>query len=189
MFINAGSSGERGRADIRKIVLLSVATLLAVGAGSARAATDESKCLAGRAEAWGTYEACVQKLFAVSAGLSNLDDGGAYNDFLEDLNAGTGFSDANSWRLPTLAELLTIRGVPEIGAYNPGKYWTRSLDQTNSGQAWRVHFGAPSIETAPKWSVNFTRAVRGGLCAALNRLESVDARRSPPDATWMPLRM
>ena len=231
---------------MRKIVVLGLATLMAVGAGSARAADDESKCLAGRAKAWGTYEACVQKLFAASVGLSNLDDarlakldacvsklagtwsklqglddsatcgglsrfvdngstvtdrltlltwekkssasddvgnygdrrdpdnayaltfdndddGGAYNDFLENLNAGTGFSDANSWRLPTLAELLTIRGVPEIGAYNPGKHWTRSLDQTNPGQAWRVHFGTPSIETAPKWGVNYTRAVRGGL--------------------------
>lgn len=58
---------------MRKIVLLGVATLLAVGAGSARAASDESKCLAGRAKAWGTYQACVQKLFAASAGLSYLD--------------------------------------------------------------------------------------------------------------------
>lgn len=231
---------------MRKIVLLGMATLLAVSAGSARAATDESKCLAGRAKAWGTYEACVQKLFAASAGdtfldttqlgkldtcvtklsatwtklqaldesptcgglsrfvdngstmtdrltlltwekksgaadntensgdardpdnayalnFDNDDDGAAYNDFLADLNAGAGFSDANSWRLPTLAELLTIRSVPEIGASFPNWYWSRSLDQTNSGQAWRTNWGTGEIQTAPKWSVNLVRAVRGGL--------------------------
>lgn len=231
---------------MRKIVLLGMATLLAVSAGSARAATDESKCLAGRAKAWGTYEACVQKLFAANAGDSYLettqlgkldtciaklsatwtklqaldesptcgglsrfvdngstmtdrltlltwekksgaadnainyadardpdnayalnfdndDDGAAYNDFLADLNAGTGFSDANSWRLPTLAELLTIRNVPEIGPSFPSWYWSRSVDQTNSGQARRTHFGTGEIQTAPKWGVNLARAVRGGL--------------------------
>lgn len=93
----------------------------------------------------------------------NDDDGAAYNDFLADLNAGPGFSDANSWRLPTLAELLTIRNVPEIGASFPSWYWSRSVDQTNSGQAWRTNWGTGEIQTAPKWSVNLARAVRGGL--------------------------
>ena len=93
----------------------------------------------------------------------NDDDGGAYYDFLGQLNAGTGFANANGWRLPTLPELLTIRNRAEIGPYYPSWYWSQTLDQTNEGQAWRVHFGDTPIMTAPKWGVNMVRAVRGGL--------------------------
>lgn len=103
----------------------------------------------------------VDNLYALT--FDNDDDGSAYSDFLRDLNSGTGFADANSWRLPTVAELLTILGQADIGTVGAGWYWSTTPDQTNTGQAWRIHFGDSIMLTTPKWGVNYTRAVRGGL--------------------------
>ncbi len=93
------------------------------------------------------------------------DDGGAYDDFLKTLNTlngGFGFAGARGWRLPTLAELLTIYGEPILGsvAYS---HWSTSNDQANPGQAWAWHFGSGFISAGPKWGVQAVRAVRGGL--------------------------
>lgn len=102
---------------------------------------------------------------AYSQTWDNDDDGTAYSDFLEKLNTSTGFDNANSWRLPTLADLLTIRNRPEIGP-GPGGfgwYWSTSVDQANLGQAWRVHFTDTVAMPVPKSAYNKVRAVRGGL--------------------------
>jgi len=91
------------------------------------------------------------------------DDGAAYSIFLGALNSYPGLGNARGWRLPTLAELLTIRGESAIGPINATWYWSTTVDQANTGQAWRVHFGNDLVLTAPKWGVNQVRAVRGGL--------------------------
>lgn len=93
----------------------------------------------------------------------NDEDGSIFYDFLRKLNDGTGFSDSNSWRLPNLAEQLTIRGQSAVGPGMASWYWTTTLDQTNAGKAWRVHFGDSAMMTTEKWGVSYARAVRGGL--------------------------
>ncbi len=91
------------------------------------------------------------------------DDGDVYSTFLAALNAGTGFADASSWRVPTFAEFLTIRGRSELGFSSPGLYWTAKDDQAASGQAWRVHVIDSFALSTGKIFVNNVRAVRGGL--------------------------
>jgi hypothetical protein len=105
------------------------------------------------------------------------EDGTVFTDFLANLNTGVGFSGANGWRLPTVAELQTIL-LPEL--YPCGT--SPCIDQTAFGptDASSVYWSATSLggfETAAslvsltagstgsilKDSLIQARAVRGGL--------------------------
>lgn len=114
---------------------------------------------------------------------SNLDfdftnpDGTAFTDFLARLNGVisiTGTSNQlgghSDWRLPTIAELLTIQDCsfgspcidPVFGPTLASLYWTSTSDILLPESAWTIGFNtAGSTHTAKidSWHV---RAVRGG---------------------------
>lgn len=240
--------------------------------GAARAASDEERCQAGRADARGRYELCVQKWLAKfyrlapfatlvpmdkrlaacrvryasawtrlqeladsptcggqprfvdngngtvtdnltrlvwekksddgsihdqdqlttwSAGPPFLGDGTAFTTFLNadaaSLNA-VGFAGAHDWRLPTLAELLTIvrpEPSPQVSApvpfvdpvfdtacvvgcsvttcscTPPLAFWSATAD-TSPSHAWFVNFHDGTALRTDKISTFYSRAVRGG---------------------------
>jgi hypothetical protein len=114
-------------------------------------------------------------------------DGGAFTDFLVELNAGTGFAGHTDWRLPTSggccgsptgqpAELESIvdtsaagcgTGSPCINAtFGPtvaSLYWSSSTDAISPYGAWVVNFSNGGVGSGvSKTDGRFVRAVRGG---------------------------
>ncbi|MCK6557315.1 DUF1566 domain-containing protein [Candidatus Binatia bacterium] len=242
------------------LVSLGVATgaALTLWSGVALAATDEQKCLSGRAKAKGKYEKCIEdqlgrvygpkspnwakcrikydkvwtklqgligsgtcggvaryvdngngtvtdnltglvwekKTTAVGSGTDfpgdrhdvdnyytwtssgvppYAENGTAYTDFLENLNAGGGFADSNGWRLPTFAELQTIL-LPEeypcttspcipatFGSTQSSGYWSATTLAGFPDVAWGVGFADGGVLTGFKTFGGYARAVRGGL--------------------------
>lgn len=68
------------------------------------------------------------------------------------------------WRLPTLAELLSISRDALPGSTAPNRHQTTTNYQPDQSQACSVSFDATSgIEARQKWGAAFFRAVRGGL--------------------------
>ncbi len=110
-----------------------------------------------------------------STGEPWVGNGTAFTAFLRGLNSGAGFAGANDWRLPTLAELMTILNQPFPCATEPcidnafGSY-TQSFTYRSSTShafapyfAWIVAFSF-GYETFFHKDVEFlyVRAVRGG---------------------------
>lgn len=120
----------------------------------------------------------------------NEEDGTVFTTFLPALNGGGGFAGANGWRLPTLAELHTITldfacmgegwgstcqcgstpcVDPALDAANTtsSSYWssTSYLPFFPGVAAWTPQFSTVdhALTYAPKTTVSFVRAVRGGL--------------------------
>lgn len=91
------------------------------------------------------------------------EDGSVFSQFLAGLNAYPGLGTAMSWRVPTLAELLTVVDSPELGSAIIGPIFTSTLYQNDTGSVWAVNTAVNVIETRPKWGALYVRAVRGGL--------------------------
>jgi len=125
----------------------------------------------------------VDNLYTWSAGGGGLTwpDGTAFTDFLIKLNSAnsdiatlTGcFAGHCDWRLPTIAELVTIidhdatgcgSGNPCIepifGPTNPNIYWSDTTLDGNQTWAWSVIFYNGYEWAYPKDFNNFCRAVR-----------------------------
>ncbi len=114
---------------------------------------------------------------------SPLDGGGrengtVYTDFLARLNAGEGFAGSNGWRLPTLAELLTVAStyndcpnptvecvVDPLFKASPQSWTATTFDDPFWGfpQAWIVQIGYSTqyVQLESKFRNAFARAVRG----------------------------
>jgi hypothetical protein len=105
-------------------------------------------------------------------------DGTAYTGFLAALNAGSGFEDVTGWRLPTLAELLTIvddvhfpcQSSPcvdsSFGLTQVAPYISGTADGSLSGAIWHVDFQhdhASAVASDATSAAGFVRAVRGGF--------------------------
>ena len=106
-------------------------------------------------------------------GFNAAADGGAFTTFLSGLNAA-GFASQYDWRLPTLAEFLSITAPaypdcisppcidPIFGFTQSHFYWSSSLFGAET--AWLVRFDIGSVLIGyPKTSSFYVRAVRGGL--------------------------
>jgi len=102
-------------------------------------------------------------------------DGTVFTSFLSALN-GTGFAGQRDWRLPTVAELLTIAEPPYpsctaggpcidlvFGPTWPGFYWTSSTNYFNPPAAWGVSFFDSDPFPETKTYNHYARAVRGGF--------------------------
>jgi hypothetical protein len=97
-------------------------------------------------------------------------DGTAFTSLLTTLN-GAGFAGQYDWRLPTLADLLSITQQyptcfpcidPMFGPPVSGFYWTASTYDPFLGYAWNVHLNGMAsgdLET----NSYYVRAVRGGF--------------------------
>jgi hypothetical protein len=102
-------------------------------------------------------------------------DGTAFTNLLATIN-GAGFAGQYDWRLPTLAELLSIAQPaypscltapcidPIFGPTVSAGYWSASTYQPAPNFAWTVYFddGFPHSGN-PKTSPGNVRAVRGGF--------------------------
>lgn len=103
------------------------------------------------------------------------EDGTAFTDFLTNLNAGGGFAGANGWRLPTLAELLTLLNQPfgcavahpcidtTFGYTVSTGYRSATTYQLSPTMAWTVGFTEGLVNAGDKTDFQPVRAVRGGL--------------------------
>lgn len=101
-------------------------------------------------------------------------DGTAHTGFLATVN-GVGFAGQYDWRLPTVAELLSITqpaylkctSAPCIaatfGPTVPDGYWSSTPYQANPDFAWGVHFGLGLPPAGTKPDFFYVRAVRGGF--------------------------
>ena len=108
-------------------------------------------------------------------GDSTDEDGSVFTTFLSNLNS-SGFAGANVWRLPTLAELMTLVNQPypcttspcidsALGPYTrtDSFYWSATTMPGNRSGAWGVEFNHGAVVNAHKSSADYVRAVRGGL--------------------------
>jgi Protein of unknown function (DUF1566) len=102
----------------------------------------------------------------------------SFVSFLAALN-GAGFAGQYDWRLPTIAELLSITQPtyplcmtpPCIDAtFGPTRsegYWSSSTYQPGPVNAWSVHFSdgglGPNVKLGSSACCNYARAVRGGF--------------------------
>ncbi|HXC51607.1 MAG TPA: DUF1566 domain-containing protein [Candidatus Limnocylindrales bacterium] len=110
-------------------------------------------------------------------------DGGAFTDFLTQLNRGSSASGTGStagcyaghcdWRLPTIEELATIVDTTDCGPDKPcvdtgflpmrsDAYWSSTESSVHASTAWYVTFGNGDSATAEKTLRYFVMAVRGG---------------------------
>lgn len=106
------------------------------------------------------------------------EDGTVFTDYLNNsltgLN-GLGFAGANGWRLPTLAELMTLLNQTypcaaspcidlSFGATQPSIYWSATTALPNQTLAWTVQFNDGGVFFWHKTDADkYVRAVRGGL--------------------------
>jgi hypothetical protein len=101
-------------------------------------------------------------------------DGTVFTVFLATLNAA-GFAGQHDWRLPTLAELLSIAQPaypncsvgpcidPTFGSTQSDFYWSSSRHQFNPLLEWGVSFFDSGPVPEVKTNLHYARAVRGGF--------------------------
>lgn len=152
---------------MRKSILRVAACAALLWVSTAQAATDEEKCLAGRAKAAGKYDACVQKW------LANVYDG--YNDYtslLEKL-AKCRIKYAGAWtKLQGLGGSTTCGGQPRYVNNGDG-----TITDNLTGLVWERKSDDGSVhdkDTTGTWSTGspyngngtaFTTFLRDGLNA------------------------
>ncbi len=114
--------------------------------------------------------------YSWTSGDPYLGDGTAFTVLIENLNDGSGFAGANDWRVPTLAELLTILNQPHpctispciddaFGAYSTSKFhWAATTYEYFPTNAWLVSFldGSQSVGNKTGSNGVTVRAVRHG---------------------------
>jgi hypothetical protein len=114
----------------------------------------------------------VGMIFRLDAsGITSLGDGAAYTTFLAALNDGC-FAGRCDWRIPTLAELQTMRAEPCTtptcvdAAFGPsdGQYfWTSTPKATEPDRGWTVRFSDGALVDRSRGEDFRVRAVRGQL--------------------------
>ena len=107
-------------------------------------------------------------------------DGHDTEDFINALNAGSGYCGHTDWRLPTIKELSYLvnasRFRPAIDntffphTLNNYGYWSSTTVACDVTQAWCVHFIDGNCFGQKKDSANYVRAVRGGRSQLLDNL-------------------
>ena len=105
--------------------------------------------------------------------LGTAADGTAFATFLSALN-GAAFSGQYDWRMPTLAELLSITqpALPNctsppcidatFGLTQSTNYWSSSTGHYLPSTVWQVSFGDGYPAAVGKTGGSYVRAVRGG---------------------------
>ncbi len=103
-----------------------------------------------------------------NAGASGTDT----EDFINVMNAGSGFCDYTDWRLPTIKELSRLidsgcdRGAV-ITVYffhqtSPSDYWSSTTNTLFTDHAWYVNFKNGLVDENNKTKSYYVRAVRSG---------------------------
>jgi hypothetical protein len=122
----------------------------------------------------GSGSAADGRLFAVF--IAALNGGDYYSPSAgQGVSAGprSCFATHCDWRIPTLAELLTIANLsasgcsspcidPAFGPTQPGDYWSSSAVEGNPNFAWYVDFLTGDAGTFNKRPGAYARAVRSG---------------------------
>lgn len=151
---------------MRKVILTVAVCATVLWVGTAQAATDEEKCLAGRAKAKGKYEKCVEDQLGKGYGTSFAD----YTKFLEKL-AKCRIKYAGAWdKLQGLgttcavASRYTDNGNGTITDNLSGLVWEKKSDNgdvhdKDTGRTWST--GAPYNGNGTA----FTTFLRDGLNA------------------------
>lgn len=92
------------------------------------------------------------------------NDGNIYTDLLATLNADDGTDGTNGWRVPNLAETLSLARVTVPGGTCQARYWTTTEDQSNGVRAFTVRLqNGDLVERFEKWGVQCARPVHGGF--------------------------
>ncbi|MGA1842803.1 MAG: DUF1566 domain-containing protein [bacterium] len=108
-----------------------------------------------------------------NGGFAGLEgDGTDTEDFINELNAGSGFCGYTDWRLPTIKEL---KSISDSEFYDPSlnkdffpfthssHYWSSTTKAQHVGRAWQVNFYSGKVGDSHKSeSSHHVRAVRGG---------------------------
>ncbi len=151
---------------MRKVILTVAVCATVFGISTAQAATDEEKCLAGRAKAKGKYEKCVEDQLGKGYGSSFAD----YTKFLEKM-AKCRIKYAGAWtKLQGLgttcavASRYTDNGNGTISDNLTGLVWEKKSDNgdvhdKNTARTWST--GAPYNGNGTA----FTTFLRDGLNA------------------------
>lgn len=105
-----------------------------------------------------------------SVGVPFRPDGGAFGEFLGELNDGFSsggitvngcFANRCDWRLPSIVELRTLEGALIPGETATGFYWTSTSLGTTDRFAWVVPFPEGGRGEGDKTFGHRVRAVRG----------------------------
>lgn len=93
---------------------------------------------------------------------AGTENGDLFTTFLDGLDSLDG---SKSWRIPSMTELLTIVKQTIPGETQTARYWTTTANPLDSGAAWTVRRDnfVGYIESQPRWSAQYARAVRTGF--------------------------
>ena len=114
-------------------------------------------------------------IFSFSA-TGTAADGSVFTVFLSKLN-GSCFAQHCDWRLPTLADLLTILDPHQgqcagnkgpcidhiFGPTHAAPFWSATAVAGNSNLVWLAQFRGAGVLSSNKTASFYARAVRGGL--------------------------
>ena len=93
-------------------------------------------------------------------------------DFINAMNAGSGFCDHTDWRLPTIKELSRLVDSGRDGGAvitvdffhqtRPSDYWSSTTNTLFTDHAWHVYFKYGIVDEDNKTKSYYVRAVRSG---------------------------